>query len=120
MASSKEGHVAAIDNGLSTHRLNLRHDFLCRGQVAGTTELVAAEIVDDNLGAVFGHHDGVITADAAACAGDESDLALEKLAHIPSGVRTCRNGQEVISERSLACHGQRQRLPPSRNPTRMR
>ena len=52
---------------------------------------VAAQVVDHDLGALLGQHQGVLPPDAPAGAGDHADPAFTDPAHLTIPVR--RNGQ---------------------------
>jgi hypothetical protein len=41
----------------------------------------AAQVVDDDLGALMGQQQRVLTADAASCARDDGDATLTQLGH---------------------------------------
>ena len=79
----EDGDIAAVDDRLAAHCLNLGHDVLGRSGVGATTGGIATKVVDDDFGAFRRHHQCVFAADAAAGAGDQRDLSVEN-AHGPS------------------------------------
>ena len=54
----------------------------------------AAEVVDDDLGAVLGQLQRVAPADAVAGAGDDGDLAVEQ----PHGSPSCRSPDLTVRQ----------------------
>jgi hypothetical protein len=72
-------HRIAVGNRLTAGILDRTYCFRRRAGIGALAAIGGAQIVDHHLGAVFGHGDGDIAADAAACAGDQHDFAVEKL-----------------------------------------
>ena len=64
--------VVAVGDGLAAHGLDLVDDLLRRALVGALAVHRAAEVVDDDLGAVVGQQQRVLAADAAAGAGDDA------------------------------------------------
>src|SRR6266700_7459653 len=58
--------------------LDLVDDLLRRGAIGALTVDVAAEVVDDDLGALAGEQEGVLAAPAAARAGDDCNPPVER------------------------------------------
>ena len=83
-------------------RRDLVDDLLGRAEVAAAAVHVAAEVVDDDLGALAGQHQRVLAADAPARAGDDGHPAITE-----SHLR-----KYLLEERSAAS------CPPRPNPTK--
>ena len=85
-------HAVAVGDGLAAHALDLVDHLLGRAEVAARAVDVAAEVVDDDLGAVGGQAERVLAPDAAAGAGHDGDTSFTQLAHVilrhagPSGI----------------------------------
>ena len=71
------GDAVVVGDGLAAAALDDVDD-LVGGRLVGTLAGDrAAEVVDDDLGAVVGEHDRLAPPDAAAGTGDDRDLAVE-------------------------------------------
>ena len=82
-APSQSRDVVAVGDGLAAHGLDLGDDVVRRaGRSVPAPSMLAAEVVDDDLGAVGGEHQRVLAADAAAGAGDDAHPSLAQLAHL--------------------------------------
>ena len=75
------GDVVVAGDGLAAHRRDLVDDLLGRRRVGAGAVGAAAEVVDDDLGALAGEQQRVLPADAPAGPGDDGDPAVE-LAHV--------------------------------------
>jgi hypothetical protein len=78
------GDVVAVDDGLATHRLDLVDDLHGGTEVAALAVHVAAEVVDDDLGAFSREQQRVCAAQAARRAGDDRDASVERTHGWPS------------------------------------
>ena len=81
------GDVLAVDDRLAAQRLDLVDHLHRRARVAAVAVHVAAEIVDDDLGALAREQQRVLAAEAAPRAGDDRDPSVE-CTHDPSPVST--------------------------------
>ena len=71
------GDVVAVGDGLAAHGLDLVDDLLGRARRRRPSpSIVAAEVVDHDLGALGGELERVLAADAAARAGDDGHPAV--------------------------------------------
>jgi hypothetical protein len=84
------GDVVVARDGLAAGPDDAVDDLLCgRGVLAAAVER-AADVVDDDTGALAGELQGVLGADAAAGAGDDDDATRTDARHAaPSQMRTC-------------------------------
>src|SRR5581483_9593147 len=74
------GDVVGVGDRLAAHVLDLGDHLLRGGAVVAGAVGRSAEVVDHDFGALGGEKEGVFTADAAPCAGDDRDPAV-KLTH---------------------------------------
>ena len=82
------GHVAdvvTVDDRLATQVADDLGYLMGRTGIGAGAVRIGAEIVDHDLGAVLGEHQGVLSTDAAAGAGNHCDAPFVQLAHQPSG-----------------------------------
>jgi hypothetical protein len=79
LAAFPVGHVVAVGDGLAAHALDLGHDLLGRRETATRAVGGAPEVVHDDLGALGGEEEGVLTADAAPRPRDDGDPAVRVL-----------------------------------------
>ena len=77
LAALPVGHVVGVGDGLAAHGLDLVDDLLGGRAVVARAVDGAAEVVDDDLGALGGEQQRVLAADAAARAGDDGDASVE-------------------------------------------
>ncbi len=75
------GHVGAVDDCLAAHGLDLGHDLLGGREVGSAAGSVAAEVVDDDPGAVFGQQQGVFAADAPPRTRHNRNAARTQVTH---------------------------------------
>ena len=73
--------VVGVGDGLAAHGDDLVDDVVRRTGRRARAVHRAAEVVDDDLGPVFGQHQRVLAADAATGAGDDAHPSLAQLAH---------------------------------------
>src|SRR5262249_18772424 len=72
-------HAVVVRDGLAAERRDLGDDLVGHAVPAAAAAVArAAEIVDDELGALLGERERVAATDAAARAGHERDLAGEQ------------------------------------------
>jgi hypothetical protein len=71
------GDVVAVDDRLAPHRLDVLHRLLCRREVGAPALLVAAEVVDHDLGPFLREEQRVFPAEAAPRAGDDGHPAVQ-------------------------------------------
>ena len=83
------GDVVAVDDRLAAQRHDLGDDFAGRAVVRAGTVVGAAEVVDDDLGALGGEQQRVLATDAAPGSGDDRDASLE-CSHEPGTVVAMR------------------------------
>ena len=70
-------HAVGVGNRSTTCGLDLFHHLQCCFAVGTFTLGAAAQIVDDDLGAMFGEQQGVGTANTTASAGYDNDLVFK-------------------------------------------
>ena len=70
------GDVLAVGDGFAAHRLDLLDDFHRGAERPAVAVHVAAEVVDDDLGALGGVGQRVLAADAPSRSGDDDDAAV--------------------------------------------
>ena len=75
------GDIGSVDQGLASHGLDLGHHLLGRAEVPAGAVHVTAQVVDDDLGALAGQHQGVFPSDAPSSAGDDGHPAVTEVAH---------------------------------------
>ncbi len=71
------GDVLAVDDGLAAHGADVVDGLLGGGGVGTATLLVAAEIVDHDLGALAREQQRVLAPEPATRAGDDGDATLQ-------------------------------------------
>ncbi len=76
-APSQSDDVLAVDDGLAAHRLDLFDDLHRGARIAAVAVHVAAEVVDDDLGAFAREQQRVLTAETARRAGDDRYASVE-------------------------------------------
>ena len=74
------GDAVVVRHALAAERLDLLADLGGGIGVGAASVDVAADVVDDDLGALARERERDAATDAAARAGDDGDLALEQLA----------------------------------------
>ena len=75
-APSQRADVVGVGHRLAAGGLDLVDDLLGRPGVGAGAVAAAAEVVDDDVGAVPGQRQGVLAAQPAAGTGDDADAAL--------------------------------------------
>jgi len=75
--------IKELGDGLAAHGADVVDGLLRGGRVGATALLVAAEIVDDNLGALAGEEQRVLATEAASRAGDDGHPAVQCSHHAP-------------------------------------
>ena len=90
-APSHELTSDGVDGGVAAAGPDELHDLLGGVLVAALALEGGADVVDDDLGALGGQQEGLLTSDPPACAGDDGDLAVEH-SHgvLLSGSGSCR------------------------------
>ena len=86
------GDVLAVGDGLAAHRLDLLDDLHRRAERPALAVHVAAEVVDDDLGAFGRVRERVLAADPASRSGDDDDAAVadpHAAFTLPRVVRSC-------------------------------
>jgi hypothetical protein len=73
--------VGAVHDGLAAHAADLLDDLSGRAATTAGAVHLGPEVVDDDLGALAGHHQRVLAPDAASGAGDDGDPSFEDSAH---------------------------------------
>src|SRR5690606_30864827 len=73
--------VVAVHDGLAAHAADLLDDLAGGARTAAGAVHLRTQVVDDDLGALLGHHQRVLTADATTSAGDDDDASVEDSAH---------------------------------------
>ena len=71
--------VVVVGDRLATGGDDLVDDLLGGRRVGASPVRVAAEVVDDDLGALPGEKEGVLPTDASSRAGDDGDATLESV-----------------------------------------